>query len=887
MSNGKVGSGDDEVSEFGKGVYGGRHADKDGKGKGNREGKRLKQEVEHGKGRHGKGGRRIIDGVGVRGVRNDVILRSMCTLRSICALHGRMTPYQRDAVLGTTLQPVLEYGEMAMKRHLMLALIKSWDRRRKAFRIAGREVRFMVFDVVMFTSLPGTGMKVELDGEEVSTEVGNMVRARMGEWEWVEMTRSVSKKFRKERRFFKNYVNVMMELCEENAEEDRVGIRLRLYAFIVLSGVFFPRTPYGAAWSLLYYVDDVDGMGQYVWAEAIWQVVVESIEDTQRKLACGPLSEVQLNGLCLLIQVWFYEHTTRFSDQDGKRFPRIASWRKVDHGDMYDATELLAELEESELSFEHTWTQMSTAFMWRMESLDEWLRRAKEVHALEKEANRRICAEFALMKDRLLQLEERLQEFSAWNGDAGQGAEAVGGATFSGATVTEGTGKPSGLGGAATQDPSSPPNNVNVNLSANTEVQRTYNEDVPQEVNSGNRHNATIFAEEADMQSEAAVQAANENYEQSAAEMAAKDANSVPPTTDSVPVSDGDAGMGEEPSIAGDGGHCVAEMGTSTTTHAGDDQSYPRSSNIVSRMKKVPHLQKPSRVRGLPYTNPMRGTKGGRKGLKSTATGIWPSQSINHAWDVVNDEDVISVVPITVVPAEGEVDDHAVPDAALKDDVPDTSTFSPSSHVPAPRTRGIGSKFVICEEGVKAYLTWTLSPAELDLLAAVRAWCKGLKDDQWNFDMPEASEKHVNVEFPKGLINVVPTRGATDRPGRYCIVSFTVHQYCKLLDFRQCEHKSYRRLSVFLDRHDQLSTVNGGYVTLLQGLLSKPKHAARDIWETLKAQKDFNLCYMLTTDGSLCTTPYNANGTVPENIYYLVGSVTHLPLIITLTCILL
>ncbi|KAJ8438972.1 hypothetical protein Cgig2_018883 [Carnegiea gigantea] len=80
----------------------------------------------------------------------------------------------------------------------------------------------------------GTWTKVELDGEEVSTEVGNM-----------------------------NYVNVMMELCEENAEADRVGIWLRLYAFIVLSGVFFPRTPYGAAWSLLHYVDDVDGMGQY------------------------------------------------------------------------------------------------------------------------------------------------------------------------------------------------------------------------------------------------------------------------------------------------------------------------------------------------------------------------------------------------------------------------------------------------------------------------------------------------------------------------------------------------------------------------------------------------------------------------------------------------
>jgi len=42
----------------------------------------------------------------------------------------------------------------------------------------------------------------------------------------------------------------------------------------------------------------------------------------------------------------------------------------------------------------------------------------------------------------------------------------------------------------------------------------------------------------------------------------------------------------------------------------------------------------------------------------------------------------------------------------------------------------------------------------------------------------------------------------------------------------------------------QLSTLNGGYVTILQGILSKPEHATRDIWETLKAQQDSNLCYV-------------------------------------------
>lgn len=58
------------------------------------------------------------------------------------------------------------------------------------------------------------------------------------------MPKRVPGKSGKKRCFFKHYVNVKMELYKENAEEDCVGIWLRLYVFFVLSGVFFPRTPY-------------------------------------------------------------------------------------------------------------------------------------------------------------------------------------------------------------------------------------------------------------------------------------------------------------------------------------------------------------------------------------------------------------------------------------------------------------------------------------------------------------------------------------------------------------------------------------------------------------------------------------------------------------------
>jgi len=47
--------------------------------------------------------------------------------------------------------------------------------------------------------------------------------------------------------------------------------------------------------------------------------------------------------------VWFYEHTTRFGVHDKKKYPRIASWAKVDHGGRYDAFKLVADIKESEV----------------------------------------------------------------------------------------------------------------------------------------------------------------------------------------------------------------------------------------------------------------------------------------------------------------------------------------------------------------------------------------------------------------------------------------------------------------------------------------------------------------------------------------------------------
>ncbi|KAJ8431549.1 hypothetical protein Cgig2_029578 [Carnegiea gigantea] len=330
------------------------------------------------------------------------MLRSRCALKKLVMVNAGMSNRQREAVIGTVWRPLLQYREIAMERHLTLSLIKCW-----AFRIGVRRVPFSVFDVALFTGLPATGRRVELEGEELSIEVGILVRGCMADWEEEEMASRVPGRSRKKRRFFRNYVAAMAKLCEENNRDEQVGLWLRLYVFMVLSGVLFPRTPYGATGSMLHYVEDVDGMAGYAWAEAVWQVLVEMMGDTERKLTDGPLSEVHLNGFCLLIQVWFYEHTTRFDDQDKKQFPRISSWVKVDNGGRYDADELLRDIKEDEfMATDPYGYYVDDGEGWL--SVDERLRCAREAYTLEKTAHEKIKIDMQKLEEQLMELKSRL-----------------------------------------------------------------------------------------------------------------------------------------------------------------------------------------------------------------------------------------------------------------------------------------------------------------------------------------------------------------------------------------------------------------------------------------------------------------------------------------------
>jgi len=72
-----------------------------------------------------------------------------------------------------------------------------------------------------------------------------------------------------EEKYFKNFIRTMSNLYDENAEKEWIEVGLRLFAWMILSGLFFPRTPYRVTWFLERYVTFVTPLNEFACLEAI------------------------------------------------------------------------------------------------------------------------------------------------------------------------------------------------------------------------------------------------------------------------------------------------------------------------------------------------------------------------------------------------------------------------------------------------------------------------------------------------------------------------------------------------------------------------------------------------------------------------------------------
>lgn len=74
---------------------------------------------------------------------------------------------------------------------------------------------------------------------------------------------------------------------------------LKLFTWFVLSGLMFPHSVYQATWELQRPANDVQGVSRYAWVKAVWQYLVQCLDDVQRRL-CNSISQLQFKGFSVL-----------------------------------------------------------------------------------------------------------------------------------------------------------------------------------------------------------------------------------------------------------------------------------------------------------------------------------------------------------------------------------------------------------------------------------------------------------------------------------------------------------------------------------------------------------------------------------------------------------
>ncbi|KAJ8441634.1 hypothetical protein Cgig2_025801 [Carnegiea gigantea] len=163
---------------------------------------------------------------------------------------GRMTRGDGDVIGDDKGVGVIVGSDPVLRRRVTLDIVVDFVSRlglvhveaikgSEGIQNRGRLIPFTVFDVAFMTDLLAIKRRVEFDGEEVSGDLGRMVKERIAE---IVAAKRGKWKCQKEgrRSTLWNYIRVMSDLCDENNEEDSI-----------------PWTPCGAAWSLERYVDDV------------------------------------------------------------------------------------------------------------------------------------------------------------------------------------------------------------------------------------------------------------------------------------------------------------------------------------------------------------------------------------------------------------------------------------------------------------------------------------------------------------------------------------------------------------------------------------------------------------------------------------------------------
>ncbi|KAJ8427959.1 hypothetical protein Cgig2_023254 [Carnegiea gigantea] len=125
---------------------------------------------------------------------------------------------------GNRMEACVEVQAIWNGRHLVQALVESWNAEMKAFKVGSREILFTVYSVALLTGLPATRKLMTFDRGIGASEVEEVIKEAIEDHLAKERNRRRSA--RSDVRLYRNYVAGIVELCKQNntAEHGRVQL---------------------------------------------------------------------------------------------------------------------------------------------------------------------------------------------------------------------------------------------------------------------------------------------------------------------------------------------------------------------------------------------------------------------------------------------------------------------------------------------------------------------------------------------------------------------------------------------------------------------------------------------------------------------------------------
>ena len=107
-----------------------------------------------------------------------------------------------------------------------------------------------MFDVAFFTRLLATDEVVSFGEESKCSELEHLVRERMTKYVGDKRVKLMQEKGGKKSKVFQHYIKVTKKMCKANQGKDQVRLWLKLFCWMVMSGLLFFHILYGTAWGV-------------------------------------------------------------------------------------------------------------------------------------------------------------------------------------------------------------------------------------------------------------------------------------------------------------------------------------------------------------------------------------------------------------------------------------------------------------------------------------------------------------------------------------------------------------------------------------------------------------------------------------------------------------